>query len=141
MGRNKLSAHDRIKKFSFYENKVKQCKGGDPNPIMKEIKTLRSKTLRVFCAFWLSQLEEFNFVHTHSIKELSKAVGIGERTIHDYIKARKILSGIDEVAFNGIFDAIGKNTDPVPTSEQGKNKLPPNNSTQLNEQNSKTNKE
>ena len=134
MGRNKLSADDRIKKFNFYEEKVEQCKNGNAEPIMKEIRTLRTKTLRVFCAFWLNQLHEFNLVHDYSIKELSKKIGVGERTIHDYIKARKILSSIDEVSFREIQDNLAKVT-------SGINKLPPKNPTKSNEEIPQTNKE
>jgi len=108
MGRNKLSPTDRIKKFGFYNKKIEQCKEGNPTPILIEINTIRSKSLRTFVAFWLSQLDEYNFAHDHSIKELSEKMGIGERTIHDYIKARKILGEIEEVAFGDILSSINK---------------------------------
>ncbi len=48
MGRNRLSFADKIKKFSYYEKKVGQLADGNSKPLMKEIRTIRSKSLRVF---------------------------------------------------------------------------------------------
>lgn len=106
MGRNKLSTDDRIKKLDSYTKKIEQCNNGNPTPIMNELKSIRSKALRKFCAFWLSQLDDYTFAHDYPINELSKKMGVGERTIHDYIKARSIISSIGEVAFNNVTSGI-----------------------------------
>jgi hypothetical protein len=107
MGRNKLSACDRIKHIQDIEkliNDISEAQGdGKFIRILKLIKSIRSKTLKRLCLFHFARLDNFTLFTEFSPRELSKLLNVGERTIYDYIKVERILGAISDNSFSNLF--------------------------------------
>lgn len=106
MSRNKLSPHDRIKNTLGKAEKLieEYCKSNNIEPLHKHISTIRSKALKQLIIFNLLVLEKgnYNVLVNFSPKEISSAIGIGERTIYDLIKVSAVLGAISSNQYREI---------------------------------------
>jgi len=106
MGRNKLSADDKIKiQCDKPVELLGQLEVGNPIPLMKYLRTIRSKALRSLCLFALNYFDIYNFMVDYSPKELSQQLGIGERKVYDLIKTLRFIGAVEDVGFDKIFSS------------------------------------
>ncbi len=99
MGRKKLSDADRIKnQFGRAKKIIKSVEEGDADLLFKEIKKVRSKTLRDLCFLMLSSIDDINLLAKHP-KVISKKMGWSERKVYDLILTLRILDEASDAGF------------------------------------------
>jgi len=102
MGRNRLSTGDRIKKMTNYESLISDLNNKNLIILIKEIKKIRSKTLKSLILFKLNQLDNYNFMVDNSPKEIGNALKIGERKVYDLIRTLNLLGAIGDNSFTNL---------------------------------------
>ena len=99
MGRNKLSDLDRIKNQFERAKKIIKCvEEGNSDLLFKNIKKVRSKTLRDLCYLMLYSIDDINFLTRHP-KIISKKMGWSERKVYDLILTLRILEEASDTGF------------------------------------------